>query len=73
MACNFWLHVHIATEVFETLHPWVTGLYFITKVWLLTSIGLTSLMSNDGGILILISFYIYVYYSAHVHVWSAEN
>ena len=31
------VHVHVATEVLETLPPWATGLYFIVKVWLVTS------------------------------------
>ena len=30
------VHVHIATEVLETLHPGATGLRFIIKIWLVT-------------------------------------
>ena len=30
------VHVHIATEVLDTLHPGATGLCFIIKIWLMT-------------------------------------
>ena len=30
------VHVHIATEVLETLHPGATGLCLIIKIWLVT-------------------------------------
>ena len=30
------VHVHIATEVLDTLDPGATGLCFITKIWLVT-------------------------------------
>ena len=40
------VHVHIATEVLEALHPGAKGLCFIIKVWLVTLIGLTSSFSE---------------------------
>ena len=43
------VHVHIATEDLETLHPGATGPCFIIKVWLVTLIGLTSSLSNVRG------------------------
>ena len=30
------VHVHIATEVLDTLHPGAKGLCFIIKIWLVT-------------------------------------
>ena len=36
------VHVHIATEDHEALHPGATGLCYIIKVWLVTLIGLTN-------------------------------
>ena len=42
------VYVHIATEVLETLHPGVTGLCFIIKVWLVTLIGLTNSLSTSN-------------------------
>ena len=30
------VHVHIATEVLDTLYPGATGLCFIIKIWLVT-------------------------------------
>ena len=41
------VHVQIATEV-KTLHPRVTGLCFIIKVWLVTLIGLTNSLSTSN-------------------------
>ena len=40
------MHVHIATEVLETLHPGATGLCFIIKVWLVTFTDENTLASN---------------------------
>ena len=42
------MHVHIATEVLEALHPGATGLCFIIKVWLVTLIGLTNSLSTSN-------------------------
>ena len=42
------VHVHIATEDLETLHPGATGLCFIIKVWLVTLIGLTNSLSTSN-------------------------
>ena len=41
MSCknNLWptlVHVHIASEVLDTLHPGATGFCFIIKIWLVT-------------------------------------
>ena len=36
---KFVVHVHIGTEVLETLHHRVTGLCFMIKVWLVTLTG----------------------------------
>ena len=42
------VHVQIATEDLKTLHPGVTGLCFIIKVWLVTLIGLTNSLSTSN-------------------------
>ena len=42
------VHVQIATEDLKTLHPGVTGLCFIIKVWLVTMIGLTNSLSTSN-------------------------
>ena len=38
--------IHIATEVLETLHPGVTGLCIMIKVWLVTLIELTNSLNT---------------------------
>ena len=43
-----WVHVHIATEVLEILHPGATGLCFMIKVWLVTLIGLANSLSTSN-------------------------
>ena len=42
------VHVYIATEVLETLHPGTTGLCFIIKAWLVTLIGLTNSLTTSN-------------------------
>ena len=42
------VHVQIVTEDLKTLHPGVTGLCFIIKVWLVTLIGLTNSLSTSN-------------------------
>ena len=42
------VHVQIAAEDLKTLHPGVTGLCFIIKVWLVTLIGLTNSLSTSN-------------------------
>ena len=40
--------MYTGTEVLETLHPGVTVLCFIIKVWLVTLIGLTNSLSTSN-------------------------
>ena len=58
------VHVHIATEVFVTLHPGATGLCFMIKVWLVTLYfqvlrdiqGHTGFSSSQGHTKLLLCF-----------------
>ena len=40
------VHVHISTEVLDTLHPRAKGLCFIMKIWLVTLTDENAIASN---------------------------